>query len=121
MDDYINTRRRVREAIDDLMTADPTINTVAASGMVVDRDGVEHVRPSDLENGIAAWVTSAWREAELLDTFEEWNDLCNSLYGALQACNSRDAVAEYAAYSFLAMVARERRFMSIEFSQEEPR
>ena len=118
MEDYISARRRVRQGIDDLMAADPSINTVAVSGLVVDRQGFEYfsqAKLSEFERSMMSWLGSEWA----VDTVDAWNDLVNMLYGALQACLNHDQIEAYSVYSFLAEIARERRHQALLESFEE--
>ena len=68
---------------------------------------------NETEKHVMAWVYPMWEIAAKYDKRSEWNDLCEALYGAIQACNQVNAMDDYEAYQTLVWVARERRIQSI--------
>lgn len=116
MDDHIAEKRQARQSAQDFLAANPAINTVALSGIVVDRAGVAHGGPAELsavEAGISNWLFREWRAVADLDTGDSWDIMCHMLYGALQSTLNHGSVDAYAAYSFLADIARARRHQAI--------
>ena len=98
MEDYIAEKQQARRDAFDHLTANPAINTVAISGLVVDKQGFEHVRPDSLERNMMLWLGEEWGHAIRNDTGSAWDRLVDVLYGALQACNSHGKLHAAGAY-----------------------
>ena len=65
---------------------------------------------SEAEKNVMRWVPSEWQSATQSD---EWNRVCDVLYGAVQACIQAEAGEDYDAYKCLVAVARQHRLDSV--------
>jgi hypothetical protein len=93
----------------------PGINHASSAKLITARRGTRNTTLNSLPkstetemNGFenTGWICSDWETAH---EFNDWRDVCNSLYGACQACISTGS-DDYEDYKTLLLIAREHRF-----------